>query len=99
MRLTDTEVAAIKECATVVFGRDAEIRLFGSRADDRRRGGDIDLHVVAHDPERVGLENEIRFLVMLKDRIGDQKIDVIVRGPSEIPCTIDRIALDTGIPL
>lgn len=47
MRLTGTERDAIRACAERVFGPACVVRLFGSRVDDARRGGDIDLHVVA----------------------------------------------------
>ena len=45
MRLTPDEAAAIGRAAREAFGPDAIVRLFGSRLDDARRGGDIDLHV------------------------------------------------------
>jgi len=43
MRLTSDQIDAIKLAARSVLGDDAQITLFGSRTDDRRRGGDIDL--------------------------------------------------------
>lgn len=45
MRLSPAEVAAIGESAVQAFGEDAVVRVFGSRLDDSRRGGDIDLHI------------------------------------------------------
>jgi hypothetical protein len=39
------------------------------------------------------LANELKFSKELKDRIGDQLIDVIVRGPGYKPRTIDEIAV------
>ena len=46
MRLTQDEQCAIKRIVAEVFGDDAEVRLFGSRVDDEKRGGDVDLYVV-----------------------------------------------------
>ena len=43
MRLTAEQIAAIKFLATECFGDHAIVYLFGSRADQSRRGGDIDL--------------------------------------------------------
>ena len=50
MRLTPTEIAAIKAAARDAFGETVVVRLFGSRVDDHRRGGDIDLHVEVDPP-------------------------------------------------
>ena len=43
MRLTPAQHSAIRTTATEIFGEDAIIWLFGSRVDDDKRGGDIDL--------------------------------------------------------
>ncbi len=43
MRLSETERKVIRTAAVEFFGDDAEIWLFGSRVDDSKKGGDIDL--------------------------------------------------------
>ncbi|MDT8440010.1 MAG: nucleotidyltransferase domain-containing protein, partial [Wenzhouxiangellaceae bacterium] len=45
MRLTNNQIQAIKTAAAEIFGDEAEVWLFGSRIDDDKRGGDIDLYV------------------------------------------------------
>ncbi len=45
MRLTPTQIDAIKNAAHAVLGEGAQVSLFGSRVDDARRGGDIDLYI------------------------------------------------------
>jgi len=99
MRLTEDEIAAIRDCARKRFGEGCVVRLFGSRVDDFRRGGDIDLHIEAQSAELAALGNELVFRQELKDRIGDQKIDVIVRAPHYAPRAIDMIAIRNGVPL
>lgn len=54
MRLSPEEIAAIRHLVQGRFGADAGIWLFGSRLDDRARGGDVDLYV---EPERLPDEN------------------------------------------
>ncbi len=95
MRLNTEEIAAIETSFAETFGK-GEVFLFGSRTDDRRRGGDIDLYVV---PEtRTDLtQKKIDFLVGLKRRIGEQKIDVVIDRGKARP--IDAIARKTGVLL
>ncbi|NWF66333.1 MAG: hypothetical protein HXX81_02580 [Campylobacterales bacterium] len=50
--------------------------LFGSRVDDNKRGGDIDLYIELDSFENIG-KNKIEFLILLKRAIGEQKIDVV----------------------
>ena len=43
MRLSETQQQRILEATRQNFGDDAKAWLFGSRADDTRRGGEVDL--------------------------------------------------------
>ena len=45
MRLSKREIEAILQVAEDIYGTDVKVYLFGSRVDDSRRGGDIDLLV------------------------------------------------------
>ena len=92
MRLSEAEVGAILNCARQTFGRNCVVRLFGSRVDDLRRGGDIDLHIVA----LATIQNNILSSLVLQAVIGEQKIDVIARPPDFTLRPIDQIALRTG---
>lgn len=87
MRLTDNDKKAIKETFFEIF-EDGKIYLFGSRADDTKRGGDIDLYISPSSKTRLALK-KIDFLVALKQKIGEQKIDVVIdRGKNNL---IDEI--------
>jgi len=93
MRLTEKEIATIRE---TVLGIDqaADIYLFGSRADDRGRGGDIDL-LIASDKLTAADRRKIR--LQLYDRLGEQKIDIVLaRTASE---AFVRIAKQEGVRL
>lgn len=98
MRLSAEEVMAIKRTAAEVFGPDATVRLFGSRADDTRRGGDIDLCLEV-DPSQATFDHECAFRHGLEDRIGEQKIDVVLHRRGTPPAPIAEIALETGVVL
>jgi uncharacterized protein len=102
MRLTPEQAQAIRDSVTEVFGAAAQVWLFGSRVDDRRRGGDIDLLVRppadrAADPE-TAWRDKLRLLGQLEQRLGERKIDVVLETPDD-PRPIVRIAHQTGIPL
>lgn len=101
MRLSESDIAAIKRTSTEIFGPQANIWLFGSRTDDTRRGGDIDLMIENVEPEwdRIALE-KARFLARLKTRIGDRRIDLVVQpAGSDRSRQIAQAALQTGIRL
>jgi|GEM_PF-83289 len=98
MRLNERQIRAITDTAAAVFGPDASVRLFGSRVDDSLTGGDVDLHVEVA-PGRRSFANESRFRVALGDRLGDEKIDVVVHERGEPLRAIDRLAETTGVSL
>ena len=49
MRLKPHYIHSIKKYFLQIF-TDGEIYLFGSRVDDSKKGGDIDLYLVVEDP-------------------------------------------------
>ena len=97
MRLTSPQVAAIKEAAAEVFGDQTQVWLFGSRVDDAKRGGDIDLLVrpgaMSGDQ---ALDNKLLFLAALERRLGERKIDVVIETQDD-PRRITQIARQTGV--
>ncbi|MBJ7396584.1 MAG: nucleotidyltransferase domain-containing protein [Akkermansiaceae bacterium] len=74
----------------------AKIILFGSRANDHAKGGDIDLLVVS---DHIGLHQEWLIRRDILDEIGWQKLDLIVRRHDQLDSPIVSIAMETGIPL
>lgn len=77
MRLSRYEIDTINILAKKYFGQDAKVSLFGSRTDDRKKGGDIDLFIKNDDETRLTLMAKIHFLAALKSKIGERKIDVV----------------------
>jgi predicted nucleotidyltransferase len=74
MRLSVAQRHALKD---IVHGiaRDASVYLFGSRAHDDRRGGDIDMLVIAERP--LSLRERIRIQTAFQMKFGPQKLDVV----------------------
>ena len=93
LRLTTNEVTTIKK---VVYSLDpqAKIYLFGSRVDDNKRGGDIDLLIFSNELTQ---EDISRIKYDLWDEIGEQKLDILIVKDTSHPFT--RIALKESILL
>jgi predicted nucleotidyltransferase len=95
MRLKENEIKKIKEVFAKVFEH-GELYLFGSRVDDSKRGGDIDLYIIPDSRDNLAAK-KIDFQVLLKKAIDEQKIDVVIdRGKNRL---IDKIAKTTGVLL
>ena len=78
------------------FDPAAEIYLFGSRADDNARGGDIDVLAVS---KNAGLRDLLRMRRAIIDRIGWQQLDLILRRPEDLEEPFIAQAVRTGIKL
>jgi len=72
MRLTTFEITAINQNAKNIFGDAAKVYLFGSRIDDSKKGGDIDLYVISENQDNL-YEKKIKFLNALDISLGEQK--------------------------
>ncbi len=77
MRLSTFEINSIIETFKEVFGV-GKIYLFGSRTDNSKKGGDIDLFVDVPETEDV-YRKKIEFLTKLQRKIGEQKIDIVFK--------------------
>ena len=99
MRITPSEAKIIKETASAVFGEQAVVWLFGSRANDTLKGGDIDLYIELPAEDYV-YAKKLRFWCELIKRLGDQKIDVIINKIGISPhLPIHDVARSKGIRL
>ena len=76
MRLQKQEIHTILQVARNIYGEKVKVYLFGSRLDNIKRGGDIDL-LIRTDEEKKGVLARIRMIAQLKYLLGDQKIDII----------------------
>ena len=75
MRLSEKEIAIIKTAISDIFG-EATIYLFGSRLNPNKKGGDIDLFVVAKDKSNL-LQKKIKALSRL-ERALYKPVDIVV---------------------
>lgn len=99
MRLTPFQQFQLKAITREVCGEDAQLFLFGSRLDDNKKGGDIDLLIKLN--QEVSISNpawvmaKVQAKVMMK--LGEQKIDVLIDAPNLTHLPIHDIALNQGV--
>jgi predicted nucleotidyltransferase len=75
MRLTEKEIQIFKN-QVLSFDKNAVIYLFGSRANDKAKGGDIDLLIVS---DKIGFPEKIKIRAGIFNQMEEQKLDLIVR--------------------
>jgi predicted nucleotidyltransferase len=99
MRLSTEQVQAIRQAARRVLGDGARVSVFGSKALDDRKGGDIDLlfETDAQLDNRANVICELTGALTLA--LGDRKIDVLLKDANTPPAPVFDIAKRTGIPL
>lgn len=88
MRLTPQELRSVRQ---TIHNADPNGRLwlFGSRADDSRRGGDIDLYLETSLP--VSLRDSLALEYRLSTLCGS-KVDLLIRNPGQAEQPIHRVA-------
>jgi len=100
MRLTAQEREVITTAVSRHFGADVCVRLFGSRADDAARGGDIDLYLdVDRSDAREVLQCKLGLLAELHERLGDQRIDIAIHRKGGPWLSIHESAVAHGVAL
>ncbi len=73
MRLSKFETDTIKNVAHEIWGNGVIVSLYGSRTDDKKRGGDIDLFIQlsAEQDSKTLVQQKARFLSKLNILLGE----------------------------
>jgi uncharacterized protein len=100
VRLSTSEIEEIiKAIEAVVLEKKIALSgmslfLFGSRCDLSKKGGDIDLLIESLSSQKNSLTDlKLTFLVKIKEAIGDQKIDVLIRSKQDPLEPFEKVAL------
>lgn len=80
MRLSTKEINLIKKSVQTIFG-EAGIYLFGSRTDNQKKGGDIDLYIISKVQEDL-FRKKLRLKTLLEDVLY-KPVDIIVSTDKE----------------
>ncbi len=87
MRLNDAEVLGIIDAIeSAIPEKEGELRLYGSRLDDNKKGGDIDLLLLMPNEhlKQMFVEHKHIILRKIKDNIGERKIDLLICQQEDI---------------
>ncbi len=99
MRLTPSQIELIRSTAQELLGARVRVTLFGSRVDDQRKGGDVDLMVevpeAIDEPALLGA----RLASRVSRAMDGRKVDVLLKAPNLMVQPIHQIAQQTGIIL
>lgn len=99
MRLAAEQVKQLKRLALEEAGPDARLRQFGSRLDDARRGGDVDLLMEIPLPVANPAVLAARFSVRASRLMHGRKVDVVLSAPNLKRLPIHDVALRDGVVL
>ena len=95
MRITEYEKDAIIEAVKNTYP-EAKVWLFGSRTDDGKKGGDIDIAILSEKIKK-DVMREIQVRRLICDKIGEQKIDIVTSTDGKE--AFFRLAVAEGIQL
>jgi hypothetical protein len=106
MRLNPEQIAVIKSTVARIVPTEElrGVRLYGSRVDDSKRGGDIDLLLDLARPTEnpAGLRAQVSTQIELgitRALGASPKIDVLLRAPNLKDLPIHRVAIEHGVAL
>jgi predicted nucleotidyltransferase len=96
VRLLPLEIKIIKNTISNYI-QNATIILFGSRIDDSKKGGDIDLLV--QTSSNITLKDKINILTQLELNGISRKVDLLLQTPKSKEQSIFKTALQEGVVL
>jgi predicted nucleotidyltransferase len=97
MRITEQQIRTIHQLVTQIAGDNVEVRLFGSRLDDRLQGGDVDLMVDLPQPVENPALLAARLSASISRSMQGRKVDVLVGAPNLKILPIHEIAHSEGV--
>ncbi len=93
MRLTREEKRVIVDAVKKV-DPDAIVYLFGSRVDDAKSGGDIDLLIFSSG---ISFDEKLQIKKEIFNALDEQKLDLVISNDLKDPFV--QLALETGVKL
>lgn len=79
-----------------LFDKRARIFLFGSRANDKLKGGDIDLFIIS---EKLSFSDKLKIECEIFKYIEEQRIDIVIAKKKNLVQPFNKIALSKAVQL
>lgn len=99
MRLTAEQIAIIRRTVREVLGDDARVWLFGSRMNDDKRGGDVDIYVESDNIVEAPALVIARLSVRIQRGMEGRKVDIVLSAPNLGRFPIHEVAKREGMRL
>jgi len=96
MRLSDEQIRNLRKTVTSMIKDVTEIRVFGSRLDNSRKGGDLDL--VVESEQRHGIIQKADLKIAL-ERVLGLPVDVLLVTRNGAQSVFERLAMSKSQPL
>lgn len=96
MRLTPAQIDTIKCTATSVLGEGVQVWLYGSRLDDQRRGGDVDLLI--ESARQANVMDRARFKYLVESAL-QLPVDVLMVQTGQFASPFETIARSKAVSL
>jgi len=96
MRLTPDQIATIKSTAKAELGEGAQVWLYGSRLDDQRKGGDIDLLIESSQKASIMSRAKIKYQVETALQL---PVDILLVQTGQAASPFETIARKRAVSL
>ena len=96
MRLSADQISNLRKTVTSLIKDVTEIRVFGSRLDASRKGGDLDL--VVESEQRHGILDKVDLKIAL-ERVLGLPVDVLLVTRNGAQSAFERLAMSKSQPL
>jgi predicted nucleotidyltransferase len=96
MRLSDDQIRNLKRIVTTLIKDVTEIRVFGSRLDESRKGGDLDLIVESEQGHGVLKKADLKIAL---ERVLGLPVDVLLVTRNGAQSVFERLAISKSQPL
>lgn len=101
VRLSEQDKAGLLETLETELTKcgGGQVWLFGSRVNMAAKGGDIDLYLELNQPIENKMAFSIHLSIALEKKLGERKIDLVIKAPNTPDSALHQIAKQRGVLL